>query len=364
MPLHLYWFLPSHGDGREVGTTTRREGRARTTARAPTIDYLTQVAQAVEGLGFTGMLVPFGLFCEDPWLVSTALATRTNRVKFMIALRSGLTSPLLTAQMAATFQRLSGNRLIFNVVNGSDADEQRRYGDWLPHDERYARTAEFLAVLSELNTGEPVDFDGEHHSISRGLLTRPAAPPEIHVGGSSEAARQVAAEHADVYLAWGEPPTQLGELMTDLRRRCARTGRDVRLGTRLHVISRDAAEDAWACANALIDGMDPDLLARTQRRFARTESEGQRRATALHEGRTADLEIYPNVWAGYGLVRPGTGVSLVGSHEEVADRIAEYHKCGIDHLILSGQPHLEEAYWFGEGVIPLLRDRGLLEEAT
>ncbi|MGW7485156.1 LLM class flavin-dependent oxidoreductase [Nonomuraea muscovyensis] len=364
MPLHLYWFLPSHGDGREVGKTATDQGRARTIRRAPDIGYLAQVAQAADTLGFTGMLVPTGLFCEDPWVVSAALAARTRRVKFMIALRSGLTSPLLTAQMAATFQRVSGDRLVFNIVAGGDADEQRRYGDWLAHDDRYARTAEFLTVLRGLWQGGPVDFDGDHYRLKAGLLTRPATMPQIHLGGSSAAARRVAAEHADVYLAWGEPPPQLGELMTDFRRQSDATGRDVRLGTRFHVISRDTAEEAWETANRLIEGMDPALIAQAQERFRRTESEGQRRASALHGGRTDDLEIYPNVWAGYGLVRPGAGIALVGSHEEVADRIAEYHKSGIDHLILSGQPHLEEAYWFGEGVMPLLRARGLLEETS
>lgn len=360
MPLHMYWFLPSHGDGREVGKTAAADGRARTIRRDPDIGYLGQVAQAADRLGFTGALTPFGLFCEDPWLVAAALAHRTTRLKFLIALRPGLASPLLTAQMAATFQRLSGDRLLLNIVVGGDLDEQRRYGDWLPHDDRYARAGEFLDLFRQLWRGEPVDFEASHHRVKAGLLTRPAAAPQVHLGGSSEAARDVAARHADVYLAWGEPPSLLGELVADVRKRAADLGRELQVGTRFHVISRDNESDAWRVAHELIAGMDPQLVAKAQERFRRTESEGQQRMAALHGGRTDDLEVYPNVWAGYGLVRPGAGVALVGSHEQVADRIAEYHAMGVDHLILSGQPHLEEAYWFGEGVLPLLRQRGLL----
>jgi alkanesulfonate monooxygenase len=363
MPLHLYWFLPSHGDGREVGRTAAAGGRARSLRRSPDIGYLTQVALAADRFGFTGALTPFGLFCEDPWLVAAALAGQTSTLKFMIALRPGLMSPLLTAQMAATLQRLSGDRLLFNIVVGGDADEQRRYGDWLAHDERYDRTAEFLDLLRKLWPGRPVDYDATHYRVKAGLLARPAATlPEIHLGGSSDAARRVAARYADVYLAWGEPPAQLGELMADMRRRAAEEGRAIEVGSRFHVISRDTADEAWDVARLLIDGMEPELVAKAQERFRRTESEGQRRMAALHGGRSDGLEVYPNVWAGYGLGRPGAGVALVGSHEEVADRIAEYHSLGIDHLILSGQPHLEEAYWFGEGVLPLLRARGLLAE--
>jgi alkanesulfonate monooxygenase len=163
-----------------------------------------------------------------------------------------------------------------------------------------------------------------------------------------------------VYLAWGEPPPLLAELVADVRARAAQEGREIAVGTRFHVIARDTADEAWAVANGLIEGMDPALVSQAQERFRRTESEGQRRMAALHKGGTSDLEVYPNVWAGYGLVRPGAGVALVGSHEQVAERILEYHAMGIDHLILSGQPHLEEAYWFGEGVLPLLRAGGVL----
>ncbi|MCZ7437542.1 LLM class flavin-dependent oxidoreductase [Micromonospora sp. WMMC241] len=362
MPLELHWFLPSHGDGRDLAEPARGGARpARITRRAPDVGYLAQVAQAADRLGFASVLTPAGLFCEDPWIVASALAAQTERLKFMIALRPGLVSPTLVAQMAATLHRVTGGRVLLNIVAGSDPDEQHRYGDWLDHDDRYARAEEFLAILNQLWSGRPVDHTGAHYRVRGALLARPPeAPPTVFLGGSSPAARQAAARHADVYLAWGETPALLGELLNRARDRAAEEGRTLRTGSRLHVISRDTAREAWAEAERLLAGVDQARIDAARKRFSRTESEGQRRAAALHAGGNARMEVHPNVWAGYSLVRPGAGAALVGSHEEVAERIAEYHAAGVDHLILSGQPHLEEAYWVGEGVLPLLRHDGLL----
>ncbi|GAA3734374.1 LLM class flavin-dependent oxidoreductase [Salinactinospora qingdaonensis] len=360
MPLALHWFLPSHGDGRHVDA---RKSNTAGPRRAPDLNYLAQVARAADGAGFAGVLTPAGLFCEDPWLLASALARETRRLRFMVAFRPGLMSPTLAAQMSATCQRISDGRLLLNVVTGGDPEEQRRYGDWLDHDQRYARTDEFLAVMRGVWSGDATTFEGEHLRVERALLTRPPEPPPpIFLGGSSTSAKETAARHADVYLAWGEPPPQLAEHVEKARQMAAEQGRTLSFGTRFHVISRDTSEEAWGEAERLIEGMDPELIAATQRRLGRSDSEGQRRMAALHGGSTDGLEVYPNVWAGYGLVRQGAGTALVGSHEEVADRLAEYYRLGIEHVILSGQPHLEEAHWIGEGVLPLLRERGLLAE--
>ncbi|MFF5176442.1 LLM class flavin-dependent oxidoreductase [Micromonospora sp. NPDC000316] len=361
MTLRLHWFLPLHGDGREVSKSADGANVSGNIRREPGLNYLSQVAQAVDGLGFAGALVPTGLFCEDPWLVSAALSQQTRNMHFMIACRPNAQPPMVCAQAAATFQRLSGSRLMLNIVTGGDADEQRRYGDWLDHDERYGRTEEFLDVFHRAWSGEPFDFHGQHYQVKAGMLSRPHhTRPTILLGGSSAEAQRVAAAHADVYLAWGERPDGLATLIGRVAELAAAQGRSVEFGTRFHVISRDTAEEAWAVTRRLLDGMDASRIADAQRRFRRTDSEGQRRMAALHGGQVDDLEVYPNVWAGYGLVRPGAGAALVGSHEQVAERIAEYHELGMNHLILSGQPHLEEAYNFAEGVLPLLRRRGLL----
>ena len=150
----------------------------------------------------------------------------------------------------------------------------------------------------------------------------------------------------------------MAEKLDRVRAAAARAGRELRFGIRLHVITRDTADEAWAEADRLVAGLDPAAIERAQEKFAASQSEGQRRMVALHGGRTDQLEVSPNLWAGVGLVRGGAGTALVGSHEEVAERIAEYHELGIDEFILSGYPHLEEAYRVGEGVVPVLRGAG------
>jgi alkanesulfonate monooxygenase len=362
MGIHLHWFLPTSGDSRAiVGAGLRPDAGGASVPRPPDIEYLAQVARAAEQLGFEGVLTPTGTFCEDAWLTTAALTRETTTLKFLVAFRPGAVSPTLAAQMAATYQRLSRGRLLLNVVTGGDAAEQRRFGDWLGHDERYARTDEFLSVVRGAWSGRPFDFEGVHYRVAGATVSAPPDPlPQLFFGGSSQPAREVAARHVDTYLTWGEPPADVAEKIAHVRELAAAAGRTLSYGVRLHVIARDSAEAAWREARELLSRIDAGAIEAAQRQFARSESVGQQRMAALHDGRTDSLEIYPNLWAGYGLVRGGAGTALVGSHAEVADRIAEYHALGVDHFILSGHPHLEEAYWFGEGVAPILRERGLL----
>jgi alkanesulfonate monooxygenase len=354
--VHVHWFLPTTGDSREIVGFGPTIGR-----RPPGIDYLAQVARAADQLGYEAVLTPTGTWCEDAWLTTAALSRDTRELKFLVAFRPGLVSPTLAAQQASTFQRITGGRLLLNIVTGGDADEQRRFGDWLDHDRRYDRTAEFITVLRGAWGAEPFDFHGEHYEIAGATTAhRPSPTPEIFFGGASPAAERVAASHADVYLTWGETPAQVAERIERMRGLAAEAGRTLRFGIRLHVISRDRASDAWEVTERMLEAMSDDVIDLAQSQFAKAESMGQRRMAALHGGTRDNLVIAPNLWAGYGLVRSGAGTALVGSHEEVAARIAEYHRLGIDHFIMSGQPHLEEAYWFAEGVFPLLRRDGLL----
>ena len=358
MSIHVHWFLPTTGDSREIVGFGPTVGR-----RAPDIDYLAQVARAADQLGFEAVLTPTGTWCEDAWLTTAAISRDTRNLKFLVAFRPGLVSPTLAAQQASTFQRISGGRLLLNIVTGGDADEQHRFGDWLDHDRRYDRTGEFITVLRGAWTGTPFDFHGEHYEIAGATTVRPPSPtPEIFFGGASPAAEQVAARHADVYLTWGETPDQVAERIERMRGLAAAAGRTLRFGIRLHVISRDSAADAWAVTERMLEAMSDEVIGQAQRQFARGESVGQQRMSELHGGSRDNLVVSPNLWAGYGLVRSGAGTALVGSHDEVAERITEYHELGIDHFILSGQPHLEEAYWFAEGVFPVLRRSGLLAD--
>jgi alkanesulfonate monooxygenase len=361
MALTFHWFLPTYGDSRDIvggghGLAAGTAGGA----RPATVAYLGQIARTAEQLGFEGALTPTGAWCEDAWLATAMLSEVTERLKFLVAFRPGMLSPTLAAQMASTFQRLSQGRLLLNVVTGGESHEQRAYGDFLDKDARYARTDEFLHVVRALWRGETVTHEGAHVRVEEARLGRlPDPVPPIYFGGSSKAAGPVAVAHSDVYLTWGEPPAQVAEKLAWIRGLAAEAGRELRFGIRLHVIARDTAEQAWIQAQRLLDGIPEADIKAVQAGLARSESEGQRRMVALHGGSRDGLEIAPNLWAGVGLVRGGAGTALVGSHTEVADRIAEYHALGISEFILSGHPHVEEAYWFGEGVLPILRRRGL-----
>ncbi|MEH0420687.1 LLM class flavin-dependent oxidoreductase [Streptomyces sp. B21-083] len=362
MSLTFHWFLPTNGDSRHVvggghGTPATAFGRN----RPPTVAYLIQIARAAEDLGFVGALTPTGAWCEDAWLTTAMVSQHTERLKFLVAFRPGSVSPTLAAQMASTFQRQTGGRLLLNVVTGGESHEQKAYGDFLDKNARYRRTGEFLEVVRELWEGKTVSLTGEHIRVEEAALARVPDPvPEVYFGGSSPIAGEVAARHVDVYLTWGEPPAQVSQKIAWVKGLAARQGRTLRFGIRLHVITRDTAEAAWAEADRILAGFDPGTVRDIQAGLARSESEGQQRMLALHGGGNRDgLEIHPNLWAGIGLVRGGAGTALVGSHDEVADRIAEYHALGIDEFVLSGYPHLEEAYWFGEGVLPRLAARGL-----
>jgi alkanesulfonate monooxygenase len=372
MPVRLHWFLPTSGDSRADGGLSDAvqavsgtfAGHHGTRRREPSLDYLGQIARSAEQLGFEAVLTPTSSACADAWVTTAALVPTTERLKFLVAFRPGTLSPLLAAQLAATYQQISGGRLLLNVVTGGEDIEQRRYGDRLDKDARYARTAEFLDVLRRLFDGERVTHHGEHLWLEDAALDISPEPPEVYFGGSSAAAIEVAASYADVYLTWGEPLADVRAKLESVSRRAQLVGRRLRYGIRLHAIARPTAAEAWARAESLLAEVSDDQLACARHAQSAAQSEGQRRMTALHEGQLDRLLVAPNLWAGIGLVRGGAGTALVGSYAEVADRIAEYHEIGIDEFILSGYPHLEEAYHVGEGVRPELEARGLLESAT
>lgn len=363
MSAKFFWFLPTSGDSRSIVGSSHASSQQITPDgyRPPTRRYLAEIARAADRLGYEGVLTPTGTWCEDAWLTTSALLAETERLKFLVAFRPGLVPPTLAAQQAATLQRFSEGRVLLNIVTGGDDLEQRRFGDWLSHDERYARTGEFLEIVNAIWTRDSVDYVGQHYRVKGARVSEPPNPlPQIYFGGSSPAALPIAAQHVDTYLTWGEPPLAAAAKIDKVRELANARGRDIRFGIRLHTITRDTSAAAWAVADELVGRLSPAQIADATALHSKSESEGQRRMTALHGGRIDRLEIYPNLWAGVGLVRGGAGTALVGSHDEVANLIWEYHSVGFDDFILSGYPHLEEAYWFAEGVLPILRRKGVL----
>ncbi|MFC0558877.1 FMNH2-dependent alkanesulfonate monooxygenase [Halalkalibacter alkalisediminis] len=347
--MKILWFIPTHGDGRYLGSTKG--------GRPVTFSYLKQIAQAVDHLGYYGALLPTGVSCEDSWVTASSLISVTERMKFLVAVRPGLISPSVAARMAATLDRLSNGRLLINVVTGGDPVELAGDGLHLPHDQRYKLTDEFLHVWREIMSGKISDFKGEHFQFVGSEIAFPPIQkpyPPLYIGGSSDAAINVTAQHIDVFLTWGEPPAQVAEKIEKVKQVAKKTGRTVRFGIRLHVIVRETEEEAWLAADRLISELTEGDIEAAQKVFSRFDSVGQKRMTALNKGNRNGLEISPNLWAGVGLVRGGAGTALVGSADVVAKRMREYEKLGIDTFILSGYPHLEEAYQVAELLFPKL----------
>lgn len=347
--MEIMWFLPTQGDGHHLGTAVG--------GREVDLAYLTQVAQAADRLGYSGVLVPTGRFCEDPWIAAAAMIPLTQRLKYLVAVRPGIISPTLAARMAVTFDRLSGGRLLINVVTGGDPAELAGDGAFQPHDARYGVTREFMDIWRQLVAGETVTHNGEHLRVEGARLVFPGAQrphPPIYIGGSSSPALDLTAEIGDAFMTWGEPPALAAPKIAEARARAAARGRTIRVGMRLHVIVRETDAQAWAAADDLIRHVDDETIASAQASFAGHDSVGQQRMAALHGGRRDRLVVAPNLWAGVGLVRGGAGTAIVGDPETVAQRLRDYADIGVDLFILSGYPHLEEAYRFAELVFPLL----------
>jgi len=348
-PLNFFWFIPTYGDGTYLGSETQQ--------RPPEFGYFKEIAQAVDRLGFGGVLLPTGQACEESWVTAAGLATVTEKLEFLVALRPGVVQPAYAARQTAALDRLSNGRLLLNVVVGGNPVELAGDGVFLPHDQRYEQAAEFLRIWSGLVSGERVDFSGKHYRVEKGRLDFPPVqnPPPLYFGGSSEAGIDLAADQCELYLTWGEPLEAVAAKIETARARAASRGRKLRFGIRLHFIVRETEAEAWAAADRLISRISDEQIEIAYKRFTKEmDSVGQRRMAELHGGRRDKLLVAPNLWAGVGLVRGGAGTALVGTPPQVAERLREYQALGIDTVIGSGYPHLEESYRVAELLFPEL----------
>lgn len=324
--------------------------------------YLQRLAGSVEELGYTGALLATDLY--DVWTLGSAVAAATSpRFKPLLAVHPGLISPTLLAKMALSFDTLFGGRLRFNVVNGSTS-ALREYGLHVEHDERYELSGEYWSIVKRLTAGEVFDHKGRYYDLKdAGASLRELPPVQVpHIplwfGGSSAPGIEMAAALMDVYLTWAEPPHLLKEKLDLVRERAAAYGRTLRVGLRLHLIVRDTEEQAWAAADRLLDVTSESTYAARLSTTAGEDGVGWQRQFRQHGGQVPanarELEEHPNLWPGMSLFRPGPGTAVVGSTEQVVERLREYEALGVDTFILSGNPLLEEAYRVAETVLPKL----------
>lgn len=374
--IEFFWRLPTSGDGREAVTTRGDFGQGgRVAPRLKNgvgdglgyIDYVSQVARAADINGFHGALLPTGRGSDEPWVVAAALARETRNLHFLIAFQPGFIHPAYATQMGATLSRITNGRVDWNIITGGNPKEQRAYGDFFNHEERYARTGEFLDSFRGYGAGQPFDHQGKLYNFENGGLTAPlkdARQPGIYFSGSSDPAIDIAARHADVYLMWAEPVDNIRGELEKIRRAAAAAGRGdkIRFGIRVDIISRDTEEEAWAEVRRFYDSIPKDMLDAFAQAKPRAESVGAHRQWALHNGKVhkfEDLIIAPNLWAGKAIAGGARGGQvggptclLAGSNDQIAERLAEYIDIGITTFILAAKPHLEEAYRVGEYVLP------------
>jgi alkanesulfonate monooxygenase len=363
--LDFVTMAPTAGDGRYLGVANLAaqsvDGWSAGAEREPSLEYIGRIARATEEGGFSTLLLPVGSGCLDGWGIASALIPLTQRLRFMLAVRPGFVQPAVAARQATTFDYLSGGRLSINVVTGGSPDELARDGDFLDHAGRYRRTREFVRVLKDLFERERLTFEGEFFHVEDAKLhprfvQRPRPP--FYIAGASEEGIRLAAEEADVYMLWGETLERTRERIQSVRAAAERAGRadTLRYSLSFQVILGDSEDDAWRRAEDMLSRLDPAVASRQAEWFSRIDSVGQQRLVALMQGaREQAFRLGPNLWAGLTQVMSGNSIALVGSPDQVAERLHEYLTLGFDTVLLRGFPHLETIQAIGREIIPRLR---------
>jgi alkanesulfonate monooxygenase len=347
------WFVPIDGDGARLGT--------RQAERPPTFDYLREVVQTAEQLGFSSLLIPTrfvnGLFDEgaplaETWTMATALAAVTSRIRFLIAIRPGFIAAGLLAQMVATLDQISHGRVDLNIVPGGIPGDFERLGVAIDHAGRYAQAEELIQACRALWTGALTDFHGTYITL-RGARCSP--PPmgllRFYQGGASSRAESLAARLAEVYLMWIEPLDHIAARIERVTAQAQACGRTLTFGLRTHLVVRDDPDDAWAAAESLIAHADPQVVQQRQAVMVGTPMVGpqaQARPVAQHR-------IGAHLWNGLSTVRVNCGTAIVGTPQQVTDELLAYWRLGIDEFILSGFPHVEECRRVSQAIMPRLR---------
>lgn len=375
MAIDFFWRIPTHGEPSSHRARTPYRGdwfpgndnlrKAGLSGGGQDgfsyIDYLAEIARAAEISGFHGGLIPSFPMTDEPWAISAFLARETKTFRFMIPFQPGFLNPVTAARMTASLQRATGGRALYNVITGGGGPAQLWWGDTAGHDDRYGRTTEFLDILRGVWRGGPFSYQGKFYQVEDAGLPVPLNQedyPEIYFSGSSDAALASASKHADYYLTWLEPFDQLREKFKCVKEKTDLLGRKINCAIRVDIIARPTEEEAWAEVEKGFANVDKKLIERLTAGPQDGDSVGAARQRANRPttiNSYKDLIIEPNVWSGFNLLRGGQGNGIVGSYQQVAERLDELVRLGADAFILASTPHLEEAYRVGEEVLPLVR---------
>lgn len=355
---------PTSGDSEYVGNQTSNKGAQTWSGvgvdsdREPSVDYITKVAQAAEKAGFSTLLLPIGGSCVDSLVAASHLTAHTKKLNYLIAVRPGSTAPTQLAKQYSSVNYWTNNRVFVNVVTGGAPKELENDGDFLSHTDRYKRTREYIEILKRLFNGETFDYNGEFYTLKGANLPLPVknAPP-IFFGGSSPIAKEVATDVADVYMLWGETLETTKQELDSVVKLAKEKNRDLSYSVSFQVVLGETEEAAFENANKIISQVDPEVL---EAKHANTVNNGAVGVSRLHqlmlESKDNNFVIAPNIWAGLTQVLSGNSIALVGTPQQVAERIVEFVDLGFDKVLLRGFPHLEVIEEIGEKVIPLVHE--------
>ncbi|CAJ0799424.1 Alkanesulfonate monooxygenase [Ralstonia psammae] len=327
----------------------------------PVVDreYVRAFAQAHEAAGFDRILVPHHSTGPSATLTISYAAALTERIHFMLAHRPGFTNPTLAARQIATLDQFTGGRLGVHFISGGSDSEQRRDGDYLDHDQRYARTDEYLGILRRIWTeSKPFDHEGAFYRFEQGFSeVKPAQKPHvpIYFGGASDVAVEVAGKHADVYALWGESLDQVRDLTTRVRAEAAKHGRSIRFSVSFRPILADTEDAAWARAERILERTRALRVQQGYSRGGPQQSEGARRLLAAAEqGERVDKRLWTAIAKETG--GRSNSTALVGTPEQVADALLDYYDLGVTTFLIRGFDPLEDVVDYGRTLIPRVRE--------
>jgi alkanesulfonate monooxygenase len=349
--LRFHWRLLQRGEQSGVTRAGQSESME---AGLPDLEAQVDFCRQAEESGIDSLLVDINFAKPEPMMLATALGVKTRAVTFMVAIRSGVISPALFAQQVNTLSALTNGRVNLNVVAGHSPDEQHFYGDWLSHDERYARTAEFLEIchgLWDRNGG--VNFRGKYLQVEDARINTPfvspsRTAPEIFIGGNSDAARDLALRYGTCWMRLGDTPGNVANIAASV----LSAGKE--LGLRLSIICESSREEALKAAQQLVAGAEAKPHnSEGERRFVQeSDSHSIRSQYAIAESEW----LTPWLWTGAVRTHGAPSIALVGTPSTVASAILEYKRAGVTHFIFSGWPKLEAMKRFGREVLPLVRE--------
>ncbi len=366
-PLKIHWRL-CQGGGDHNRSRAAMQSEAATAL--PDLKRQLEFARAAERIGVDSLLVDFGYNKPDSIVLSTALGVWTEKIKLIVACRSGLMSPTVFVQQINTLSVLTQGRVALNIVAGHTPHEQRYYGDFMTHNQRFFRTGEYVAVCRALwrdgVEGEGVNFSGKYYRIKNAKLKTPFIGeagvsetasltgtsahrrPALFVAGSSVQAQVLAKKLGDIWVCVAEAPAALAEKIRDMRR-CG-----VQVALRLSIICRPTYGEAVAAAGRLLEQVERGEI---EKQFVRhSDSIGIKRAYKQAAGGSGHW-LTPCLWIGAVKTHGAPSIALVGDPEQIVAAIMQYRQLGVSQLILSGWPQYEEMCRFGKYIMPLIRER-------